>query len=1380
STMKDDDIVHEKQAEMINNYQKEIRHLSKQVQQMNKTLQDDNDVNEFRRKLASFEAEQAEKTRAFNEDTTKLQSQIAKLRSAVERGETTKQKLEYELALAHKAASQEKRCTMERETKLQKMTSEQKAKINELFQNVQHLEKDSEICKQSNKIDDRKYRQILSEKDKVIFQLQEEIKDQHNEQKTLSRALQEQANFSNGMEEKCLALEAQRTSQGEAIHKQQKELEFCAEREERVKKELEVLLRIYSNPKLTAFQNHAFNIFNGILDCLTLRHPVEKKTGMQYQNKESKLLRKALKLREQIHTWRQSLIQKLFQLRVRDLEGALEVEKSALEEAKYNMDVLNKQNRELESAFEEERDQCKAQETKILELEDNLQRERQFLSTEIGDKQRIIANMSKQLEVHQKNFEALKSELIQARKRQIKLDTTYGSSMRELELLLENFNIQRPDDEKKNQKKDKFKPPSPAQVLENLRHTMLDYQNRCSNASAELKRHREVVDKLASDCDQYKTMILNKDKTMKELDNHLNKAAKEVANARTECAEREATIASLKLEIRTKAKTTEGEAERASSIEDEVFYFICSSFLLFYYPVITRHICFQNTRLKTAYNNEDESRRFFLHSLYQRMITGKVYVNNSPSDSSLSRFSWTDMSNMVTEQIVAQMNELNTLNERVDHLEGILTEREQALVSCQETHEERASKFSSAIKERETSWKKQKSELEKHYNKIIEDLRNRSKKTQIMADKAWERIQETGHVKDTLEQQNHKLIHSMDNMSRDNSSLLAACGLLTGSLWPAYNRIRSLSSQRNILNEYANSLEGLRRMVRNLSEMLNHELEDEAIPEGTPPRSPVFYDGRHPMLVLRTAVIAVIATNRLRYFGHTGSKLFVSAACPGDIGGLSVVVAGGTPVVEANFTVVMRQLNKDIYNVRKTRDLTGGANAHAWLTSAHLQDHVVSALVELSNCLDRNTGSSETNSEREIPFTSTAIINAVRSSYSKLISRLQSEFSAGSSEESLWRDGSSDLVFLLGQGLHKFLASVKSPGGTGYTSSQQAIANLQGHILGFTQRLHTAEVERRSLRLELSRASQEVTELKTSQTGNQDDMKKARDNVRGMDEKIQQLKEQMLSMVPVVRFEGVCDELNNALKREQQAQALLNEQTTQMQEIGARLEMHSTQGEEKDATLEQAIRGLSEAKMDVRRQEHAVRQMNKQIAYLESEKNSQTERVVNAEKTLTAAAREKEALLGYLKSVERTLEQSIDQVRLSQGSMGLYELTLPKLMTPDEKLAMDGLTMGPEMLACQNVVLAFVEAQQQALDQIASLQTDRQQTLSRIAAMDEELSSHKAHIRTLKNELTAACRRQISDDGMSEGGLVSSYRLNELTAACRRQISDDGMSEGGL
>lgn len=64
----------------------------------------------------------------------------------------------------------------------------------------------------------------------------------------------------------------------------------------------------------------------------------------------------------------------------------------------------------------------------------------------------------------------------------------------------------------------------------------------------------------------------------------------------------------------------------------------------------------------------------------------------------------------------------------------------------------------------------------------------------------------------------------------------------------------------------------------------------------------------------------------------------------------------------------------------------------------------------------------------------------------------------------------------------------------------------------------------------------------------------------------------MLSMVSMARFDNVCEELNNALKREQQAQALLHEQTAQMQEMGERLELHANQGEEKDVTLAEAVK----------------------------------------------------------------------------------------------------------------------------------------------------------------------------------------------------------------
>ena len=53
----------------------------------------------------------------------------------------------------------------------------------------------------------------------------------------------------------------------------------------------------------------------------------------------------------------------------------------------------------------------------------------------------------------------------------------------------------------------------------------------------------------------------------------------------------------------------------------------------------------------------------FLHTLYQRLITGKVYVT-SP-DAALSRYTWSDMSNLVSEQVSALLSEMDRANERV-------------------------------------------------------------------------------------------------------------------------------------------------------------------------------------------------------------------------------------------------------------------------------------------------------------------------------------------------------------------------------------------------------------------------------------------------------------------------------------------------------------------------------------------------------------------------------------------------------------------------------------------------------------------------------------------------------------------------------------------
>lgn len=55
------------------------------------------------------------------------------------------------------------------------------------------------------------------------------------------------------------------------------------------------------------------------------------------------------------------------------------------------------------------------------------------------------------------------------------------------------------------------------------------------------------------------------------------------------------------------------------------------------------------------------------------------------------------------------------------------------------------------------------------------------------------------------------------------------------------------------------------------------------------------------------------------------------------------------------------------------------------------------------------------------------------------------------------------------------------------------------------------------------------------------------------------------------KFESVCHELNNALRREQQAQQLLIEQGRQLEEVTMRLDLYTTEGMEKEQTLTEAV-----------------------------------------------------------------------------------------------------------------------------------------------------------------------------------------------------------------
>uniref|UniRef100_A0ACB8ERX3 Uncharacterized protein n=1 Tax=Sphaerodactylus townsendi TaxID=933632 RepID=A0ACB8ERX3_9SAUR len=68
---------------------------------------------------------------------------------------------------------------------------------------------------------------------------------------------------------------------------------------------------------------------------------------------------------------------------------------------------------------------------------------------------------------------------------------------------------------------------------------------------------------------------------------------------------------------------------------------------------------------------------------------------------------------------------------------------------------------------------------------------------------------------------------------------------------------------------------------------------------------------------------------------------------------------------------------------------------------------------------------------------------------------------------------------------------------------------------------------------------------------------------------------------------------------------------------------------------------LSEAKMELRRKDQSLRQLNRHLTQLEQDKRRLEESIRDAESALRMAAKEKELIATHMKSVESTLQKLV-------------------------------------------------------------------------------------------------------------------------------------------
>ncbi|XP_053763935.1 coiled-coil domain-containing protein 171 isoform X3 [Panthera pardus] len=1196
-----------------------LKNASSDVKQMFKSETDLDITADLRKKLHRAKKEKLEITTKHNAELASYESQIAKLRSEVEKGEALRQSLEYDLAVARKEAGLGRRAAEERLAEAHRIQEKLCAQNAELQGKANEIEKAFQTSQLKWKEECRRFERDLEERDNIIQNCNREhdllMKEKSRLEKTLQEALEKHQQEKNEME--ChireTTLEEFRL-QAEQWEAERRELQFIVQEQDNAVQNMHKKVE-----KLEA--EH--------MDCSDLLR--QQTSELEFSTQREERLRKEFeattlrvrKLEENIEAERAAHLESKFnseiiQLRIRDLEGALQVEKASQAEAVADLEMIKNEFKEVESAYEREKHNAQESFAKLNLLEREYFSKNKKLNEEIEEQKKAIIDLSKRLQYNEKSYSELQEELVMAKKHQAFLVETCENNVKELESILDSFTVS--GQWTSGIHKDKDKPPSFSVVLETLRRTLTDYQNKLEDASNELNSVNDAKEKASNELSSTQQKIESHTKNIKDLQDKLADVSKELSHLRTKCADREALISTLKAELQNVLHCWEKEKARAAQSESEL------------------------QKLSQAFQKDTEEKLTFLHTLYQHLIAGCVLIKQP--EGMLDKFSWSELCAVLQENVDALISDLTRANEKISHLEYICKNKSDTMRELQQTQEDTFNKVAEQIKAQESCWQKQKKELELQYSELLSEVQKRAQKFQEIAEKNMEKLNriEKSHEQMVLENSRFKTV--LSQTQREQASLLAACALMAGALYPLYSRSCALSTQRDFLQEQFNTFELFKLEVRTLAQALS-TVDEKKQEEAKMKKRP--FKGLM-IRVFRKGVIAILAANRLKILGQSCASLFTWMESFKE--GIGMLVCTGEPKDKHKFP-------------RHQKEQLRCLQALSWLTSTDLLAAIITSMAELQEVISKTDPNSR--------ICGHLLVGAAKNSFAKLMDKisLAMESIPLHSSKSITYVEKDSLVQRLARGLHKVNTLALKYGLHGHVPILKSTASLQKQIFGFTQRLHAAEVERRSLRLE-------VTEFKR----NVNEMKKELDKAQGLQMQLNEFKQSKL--ITHEKFESACEELNNALLREQQAQMLLNEQAQQLQELNYRLELHSSEEADKNQTLGEAVKSLSEAKMELRRKDQSLRQLNRHLTQLEQDKRRLEENIHDAESALRMAAKDKECVANHMRTVENMLHKA-----MIKSFMDVYQLAS-----------------------------------------------------ARIATLEKEMTSHRSHIATLKSELHTACLRE--------------------------------------
>ncbi|KAL0970570.1 hypothetical protein UPYG_G00243850 [Umbra pygmaea] len=1153
-------------------------------------------LEELRWRINQLEGDKLELVSRHNEQVSSLESQVARLRAAVERGEAQRQTLEYDVAVARKEAATQR--TEERDKMAALCTQNKQLMVHtsELQQRVCDLQKALNITQKAREEDHHALQQEVEERDRLVLSANAENDQLTAENTHLHNLLQEQEKAVQELEKRMGEMQKEKKRDQkrdeETLRRMASELGFITTREERTKTQLEATLQRVKN----------------------LEANIESERAAHLESKFNS---------------------EIIQLRVRDLEAALQVEKSAQAEAQSSLEMIKQQFREVEKAYNLERERANDVTQRLAQVDRDHVSSRAELCSVLEEEKRATSQLREQLQKLDTTHTHSMEQLDKARRRVVLLEEACESCLTELHSLQLHSSVgtQGPSDRPVcGGTEGKC---SPSALVDVLRRTLTAYRTSLDRITEEVQHHQERSDRMVQELQYNQTLISEQKKHIVECSSALSDCNTELQRLRAECSQKSLQADKLQADLQTAQRhrqierdTEREERGRASELQAELQAKI--------------------QKISQLYQRDSQEKFTFLHGLYQRLLAGYVLI--SQPQCILGSFSWEELCIVITEHVDALTSELTRANERVSHLEGVCESNSVCVTELKQSQECVLVRLEDEVKQQQEAWTAQRHETENQHKHTVSQLQE---KIQVYC----YQLEEFRQSRSILERERSQLTSDLSNLKStlsqsevQRSTLLSACLLLVGALTHLTHTTHTLRMQKALLTQCLSRRAGLEGEVRTLV---------QALGEGEGQRG----GARR----WRVCVVCVMAVNRLCMLRRRSRVLF-RVGRPGDAT-LGVCVPDQPP----EYSAAPPKGKED-------DDGEGPAEMCVrWLRQKGLSSLFLASMAELQDALVDTAPSPQ------------VVLSKAQSSLFVLLDGLHLSAPLTPSEGT-----KGTLVIRLGQGLHRLTPNQMSCKGL--------VAALQQHFLVFTQRLHSAEVERRSLRLELANLKRVAKDRRQVGHKNPD-----------------------IHLVPAERFECVCEELRLALQREQTGQGLLEEQAHQLRLLGDRMDTLSRENQERDRTMKQTVQNLAKARKEVGRKDQALRVVGKHLAGLQQQKQCLEETVRQAENALSTTAKSKDALANYMKTVEFSYRQLRDRiVQCRSTSTGEHlPLQLPKMhpsLTAAERL------LGPELVACQSLVGMFSEVYNAAC--------------SRIGSLEREISTHQSHVSALRTELQDACLRE--------------------------------------